>query len=250
MNSCPYGGVVVVPALLAWLAAIATLVSGLGCHMIEDDGDGYGPWTRESRYYANDQAIFACVPLEGPYFDAWEWTARVFSMTAMVLGVLLLIVISLPCCCTFGKRAFMFIGFVCMFTAFSSSMTLIMRGSCPSCEYGWTAIVAMGTGVTWSIIGLFLMVAMSGKAERNWPAPHAPPPAVNPAYEVYPAAITGVERVVLATKPEATEETIRKANPDGTVTVIQRTTAHNPDGSKTVTEASHVEHSILYADCC
>jgi uncharacterized membrane protein YiaA len=180
-------------------------------------------------------------------FDAKAKTAQAFSMIAMVLGVVLLIVASLPCCCAFGKRGFMFVGFVCAFTAFSSLMTLIMRGSSVcnrdlGCEYGWTAWFAVAAGVAWLLVGV-LMCALSGKEERSRPTAYVPPPAAeHPAQEVYPVATTGLEEVPVGAKVDTTEETIRNPNPDGSVTVIQRTTTHNPDGSKTVTETSHVEN--------
>jgi hypothetical protein len=62
--------VVVIPALLAWIAAIATLVFGVGCHMIDGrflDGDGnrfvlgLGPWTVQAYdfndLYVDDQTL-------------------------------------------------------------------------------------------------------------------------------------------------------------------------------------------------
>lgn len=173
-------------------------------------------------------------------FDAKAKTAQAFSMMAIVLSLLLLVVASLPCCCAIGQRNFVFLAFTCVFTSFASLMTLIMIDSniCRKdlgCKYGWTAWFCVAAGIVWFVTGL-AMYKSSSLEPRSHPTAFVPSPP--PAYEVYPAetatAVTG--------QLETTEETIQVPNPDGTCTVVHRSIVHNPDGSKTVTETTHVEN--------
>jgi hypothetical protein len=277
--------VILIPAILAWLGALLTLTTGLGCHMIDSRLSsnhnatlGFGPWTVQiwnaDGIYVNtgalddavnftddifldadDQAIeivrqTICVSYSNWYlgidlrnelgFDGKVKTAQSFSMMAMILALLLLIGASLPCCCAIGQRAFVYFGFASVFTAFASLMTLIMADSslCNKelgCSYGWTAWFCVSAGVVWLATGISFM-KVSGKEARNRPTSFVQP-VTTPSYESYPVA-----EVAATGQLETTQETTRLPNADGTVTVVNRSIVHNSDGSKTVTEASHIEN--------
>jgi hypothetical protein len=275
-SSFPYGGVVAVPAAFAWAAAIATFWLFVGCRLIESrwiedrSGNiltvGMGPWLVQkwdvNELYSDGNVVYStstgCIGYTMWYgdidlsdnFDATAKTAQAFSMMALVLGIILVVLVSLPCCCALRRKGFVFVGFACALNAFNSLMTLVMRGSASvcnrdlGCNYGWTAWLAVGTGVAWLGIGL-AMCALSGTEERARPAlpgPPLPPAAAQPACVAYPAAAAGLEAGPVGAKLERTEETSRIPNPDGTVTVVHRSITHNQDGSKSVTETSHVEN--------
>jgi hypothetical protein len=99
------------------------------------------------------------------------------------------------------------------------------------CQYGWSAGFCIAAGVLWLVTGTaFCVMPKEPRVKRDDGAFVPPPPP--PVHEQAYAVATGLE-------PE--KEITRTLNPDGTVTVVTRSTVTNPDGSKTVTETTEIE---------
>jgi hypothetical protein len=75
-------------------------------------------------YLYND---FAGGPSIKAEFDAPAKTAQAFSMMAIVLAIPLAVVACVPCCMVLpqAKKIYKITAFVCLFTMFSSFMTLV-----------------------------------------------------------------------------------------------------------------------------
>ena len=157
IGSLPYGPIVILPATLAFLAATLTFGFGFGCGMISFNWGAQityvGPWTAElvqsdgvdfnnatdtaTWYYStacylyNDFALGATIKEE---FDAPAKTAQAFSMMAIVLAIPLAVVACLPCCMVLpqARKIYKITAFVCLFTMFSSFMTLVRAKECGS----------------------------------------------------------------------------------------------------------------------
>lgn len=144
------------PGLVALFACILTYSFGFGCSMISvtwgTDQQGnpvtteIGPWTAEltqvdgvavddvtttpTIYYSNVCYLynsFEAGPAILGQFDAAAKTAQAFSMMAIVLAIPLAVVACLPCCMVLpqAKKIYKITAFVCLFTMFSSFMTLV-----------------------------------------------------------------------------------------------------------------------------
>jgi hypothetical protein len=147
----PYGPIVILPATLAFLAATLTFGFGFGCGMISFNWGAqvsyFGPWTAElvefegtdfdnatgtaTVYYSTSCYLYDNFAPLGPSiksnFDAPAKTAQAFSMMAIVLAIPLAVVAMLPCCMVLpqARKIYKITAFVCLFTMFSSFMTLV-----------------------------------------------------------------------------------------------------------------------------
>jgi len=139
--------------------------------------------------------------VEGSLFDNDMHVARGFSMTAVVLGVILMFNILFMSCCTIRRSGFYITGIFSILTGVFVALTLVVLNSnfctdAAACKMGYSGIVCIVAAAVWVLLGLYMLCMNKTPRDREVGSRRAVTPEQPKAHEGVTVVTTAAGRDV------------------------------------------------------